>query len=279
MSSRENMNKNPLGLITSYPIQYAPELLFAIPRQDNRNILGLSSQKLPFMGYDVWRAYELSWLNPRGKPVAAIGVFIVPCDSLNIIESKSLKLYLNSLNQTRFSNRETVEKLISQDLSRLVKSNVDVRLMPAASYQELEVAEPPGTCIDDIDVDLTCYQPSPHFLKHDGNEVVSETLNSELFRSNCPVTSQPDWGTVVISYRGIAINHASLLAYLVSFRLHEGFHEDCTEQIYLDLSECCDLQRLQVSINFLRRGGIEINPVRFSTSNQAHLYRPRFLRQ
>lgn len=273
------MNKNPLGLITSYPTQYAPELLFAIPRQDNRNMLGLSSQKLPFMGYDVWRAYELSWLNSKGKPIAAVGIFIVPCDSPNIVESKSLKLYLNSMNQTRFSDMAAVEKLISQDLSRLVMANVEVRIMPAASHKELDVAEPPGTCIDDIDIDVTCYQPSPHFLKSDNNEIVSETLHSELFRSNCPVTSQPDWGTVVINYRGGAIDHAGLLAYLVSFRLHEGFHEDCTEQIFLNLSERCAMQSLDISINFLRRGGIEINPVRFSISNQPHLCLPRFQRQ
>lgn len=273
------MNKSPLGLITPYPNKYSPELLFAIPRQDSRNSLGLSSEKLPFMGYDVWRAYELSWLNSKGKPVAAIGEFIIPCESSNIVESKSLKLYLNSMNQTRFSDMASVEQSITQDLNRIVNAKVNVRLKPVASHKELDVAKPPGICIDDIDIDVTCYQPSPHFLKPDRNEIISETLHSELFKSNCPVTSQPDWGTVVINYRGSAIDHAGLLAYLISFRSHEGFHEDCTERIYLDLRERCAMQSLRISINFLRRGGIEINPVRFCTTNQTNFYLPRFIRQ
>lgn len=273
------MTKNPLGLFTSYSSKYAPDLLFAIPRQNNRKRLGLSSERLPFSGYDVWRAYELSWLNSRGKPVAAIGVFIVPCESPNIVESKSLKLYLNSMNQTQFSDMATVEQLITRDLSRIVNANVSVRLMPVTMHRELVVAEPAGICIDHADIDISSYQPSAQFLKSNKNEIVSETLYSELFRSNCPVTSQPDWGTVIINYRGAAIDHAGLLAYLVSFRSHEGFHEDCTEQIYLDLSDRCPVESLRVSINFLRRGGIEINPVRVHAASHPVFYLPRFLRQ
>jgi len=273
------MKKNPLGLITSYPNKYAPELLFAIPRQDNRSSLGISSENLPFIGYDLWRAYELSWLNSRGKPIAAIGEFTIPCESPNIVESKSLKLYLNSMNQTQFTDMTTVEKLVAYDLSRLVNTKVNVRLMPVTSHKELEVVEPPGICIDDLDIDVTCYQPSPHFLKSDENRIISETLYSEVFRSNCPVTFQPDWGTVVINYRGGAIDHAGLLAYLVSFRTHEGFHEDCTEHIFRDLSAHCSMQNLQISINFLRRGGIEINPIRFSATQQTNSRLARFIRQ
>lgn len=273
------MNNNPLGLTTSYPDKYSPELLFAIPRQSNRKILGINSEKLPFSGYDVWRAYELSWINSRGKPVAAVGTFTIPCESPSIVESKSLKLYLNSINQTRFSDMATVQELISGDLSRLVDADVIVRLMPVASLKEWDVAEPAGICIDHAELDVATYKPAPHLLKSDSSEITSETLYSNLFRSNCPVTSQPDWGTVVINYCGGAIDHAGLLAYLVSYRSHEGFHEDCTEQIYLDLIERCALQSLRISINFLRRGGIEINPVRFCAASQTSLYVPRFTRQ
>ncbi len=273
------MNTNPLGLITSYPNKYSPELLFAIPRQSNRKILGLNSEKLPFSGYDVWRAYELSWLNSRGKPVAAVGILTIPCESRNIVESKSLKLYLNSMNQTRFPDMATVEKLISHDLSQLVDADVIVHLVPVVSLKELDVAEPAGICIDHADVDVAIYEPAPHLLKSERNRIVSETLYSNLFRSNCPVTGQPDWGTVVIDYCGGAIDHAALLGYLVSYRSHEGFHEDCTEQIYLDLIERCAVQSLRLSINFLRRGGIEINPVRFFAASQTSFYMPRFTRQ
>lgn len=273
------MSKNPLGLITSYANHYAPDLLFAIPRQDNRKNLGLSSERLPFSGYDVWRAYEISWLNSKGKPVAAIGEFIVPCESQSIVESKSLKLYLNSINQAQFSDITTVEQLIKRDLSRIVNADVSVRLLPVAGHRELDVTEPEGICIDDADIDISSYQLSPQFLKSNSGEIVSETLYSELFRSNCPVTSQPDWGTVVVNYHGRAIDHAGLLAYLVSYRSHEGFHEDCTEQIYLDIIAQCAVEYLRVSINFLRRGGIEINPVRIRDASQPDLYLPRYKRQ
>ncbi len=273
------MSRNPLGLSTSYSNKYEPDLLFAIPRQDNRKSLGLSSERLPFSGYDVWRAYELSWLNSRGKPVAAIGEFIVPCESKNIVESKSLKLYLNSMNQTQFSDITFVEQLIKGDLSRIVNADVNVRLIPVARHRALDVAEPEGICIDHADIEISSYQPSPHSLLSSRRKIVSETLYSELFRSNCPVTSQPDWGTVVISYRGSAIDRAGLLAYLVSYRLHEGFHEDCTEQIYLDIIARCTVESLRVSINFLRRGGIEINPVRLSSATAPDLCFPRFIRQ
>ncbi|MES3006378.1 MAG: NADPH-dependent 7-cyano-7-deazaguanine reductase QueF [Pseudomonadota bacterium] len=274
------MTTNPLGLPTSYPSRYAPELLFAIPRTINRNNLGFDAEKLPFLGFDVWRAYEISWLNLRGKPVVAIGEFVVPCDSPNIVESKSLKLYLNSLNQTQFFDIAAVKKLLTDDLSRVAGSTIAVRLFPANHYDELKVTLPLGRCLDDLDIQVNCYTPTPQHLKVDANCIISETLYSELFRSNCPVTGQPDWGTIVISYHGPAIDHRGLLAYLVSFRAHEGFHEDCVEHVFRDISTNCATESLQVSINFLRRGGLEINPIRFSNTYPSSLPSlERFVRQ
>lgn len=272
------MSINLLGMNTSYPTRYAPELLFAIPRMANRNRLGWDSRKLPFCGYDIWRAYEVSWLNRRGKPVAAIGELIIPCNSPNMVESKSFKLYLNSLNQHQFSDITSVESLLVSDLSQLLGTTVSVRLFPVACRTELNLIDPPGVCLDDLEVDIGCYTPAPQFLSHRSDRILTETLYTELFRSNCPVTFQPDWGTVVISYTGVELDRGGLLSYLMSYRCHDGFHEDCAEQIFRDLSANLSIQSLTVSINFLRRGGLEINPVRSSYEQPSTLL-GRFVRQ
>lgn len=273
------MTDIPLGRHTQYPDSYDPGLLFPIARSENREKLSLAPHDLPFRGYDSWRAYELSWLDERGKPVVATGEFIVPSNSTFMTESKSLKLYLNSLNQMRFSSADEVQRIISQDLSSAVQSPVIVYLYNVEDERNFPVSKPSGECIDEFEVAIDCYLPNPEFIKIDAALQVTETLYSNLFRSHCPVTSQPDWGTVVISYHGAAIDRAGLLQYLISFRTHEGFHEDCAEKIFTDILRNADPQSLSVSMNFLRRGGLEINPVRTNAPLDVDFPGPRYMRQ
>lgn len=273
------MVKNPLGQSTEYPSHYDPALLFPIARIDNRLKLGVDTYQLPFRGYDAWRAYEISWLSPKGKPVQAIGEFIVPADSATMVESKSLKLYLNSLNQTEFKTTEEAQDVIARDLSHITGAKVLVQLFALDSASLVPITLPGGVCLDHLDIEAREYTPKPDLLSCDDSKQVEETLYSNVFRSNCPVTQQPDWGTAVISYKGSLINHAALLRYLISFRQHEGFHEDCAEQIYLDITRRCKPAGLNVSINFLRRGGIEINPVRGNGLIAVDFPAPRFARQ
>lgn len=273
------MSEIPLGRATQYPSSYSPELLFSIPRIENRERIGITTSQLPFRGYDLWRAYELSWLNEKGKPVVANGEFIVPASSENIIESKSLKLYLNSLNLTRYENFEQVRSTLTKDLSRAAGSAVVVQLTPLQNVKGFNICLPDGTCLDALDVAIERYKPEPQLLQTIAGQMVEETLYSDLFRSNCPVTAQPDWGTAVIQYAGPAIAHESLLRYLVSFREHEGFHEDCAEQVFCDLQKYCQPQSLSVMIHFLRRGGLEINPVRSMAPVQVDFPANRFVRQ
>lgn len=273
------MNEIPLGRATQYPTAYSPECLFSIPRFDNRERMGLTGATLPFRGYDLWRAYELSWLNEQGKPIVATGEFIVPASSANIIESKSLKLYLNSLNQTRYESVEHARATISKDLSQAAGSKVVVQLASVQDSEGFSICTPAGVCLDQLDVTIDRYTPNSELLRTTVGQVVEETLYTDLFRSNCPVTAQPDWGTAVIHYKGPAIDHKSLLRYLISFREHEGFHEDCTEQVFCDLQKHCAPESLSVMIHFLRRGGLEINPVRSSAPIQVDFPANRFIRQ
>lgn len=268
---------NPLGQTTAYPNNYDAGLLFPIPRMQSRAELGIGDP-LPFRGYDAWRAYELSWLDNRGKPVVAVGEFLFPVTSTNLVESKSLKLYLNSLNQERFDSLEEVERLIARDLGSAAQCTVVVKLWSLREAGSL-LAAPDGTCLDSLDIAPEIYTPAPQLLGPDQRGQVTETLYSDLFRSNCPVTSQPDWGTVVIHYEGQGIDHGSLLRYLVSFRNHEGFHEECAERIFRDLQTRCAPQSLSVSINFLRRGGLEINPIRSTAPQNIEFPANRYQRQ
>lgn len=250
-----------LGKETKYSDRYDPEQLFAVPRSLNRDPLGINPQALPFNGYDVWHHYEVSWLNPRGKPIAAIATIIYGCDTENIIESKSMKLYFNSFNNTEFSSKESVTETIKNDLSKYITGDIDIHLtlihdIQKQSYQPLE-----GICLDTIEVDCHQYELDPTLLRHDALDV-TETLYSHLLRSNCLITGQPDWGSVKIVYQGNKINHASLLQYLVSYRNHSGFAEHCIEQIFMDILQYCKPKSLSVYGCFTRRGGIDINPVR-----------------
>ncbi len=248
-----------LGREVSYPTRYDPSLLFPIPRAGARAELGLeASAPLPFSGHDRWHAYELGWLDGRGKPQVATATLHVPGDSPNLIESKSLKLYLNSLNGTHFPDAETVRARIAGDLSRAAGAPVVVAfgLPPLATDGDDE-------CIDGIEADIDCYgPPRPDFLKADAGTVVGETLCSHLLKSNCPVTGQPDWASVSIHYRGPRLERAGLLRYLASFREHREFHEQCVERIFLDLLRHCRPEVLSVEARYTRRGGLDINPWR-----------------
>ncbi len=254
---------SPLGKSSAYVATYSPEQLFPIARAPKWAELGLTAETLPYQGVDIWNCYELSWLLPSGKPVVAIGEFRIPADSPNIIESKSFKLYLNSLNQSVFDSREALLAVMTKDLSAAAGKPVEVRLRTLDDVAAEGIAPLPGRCIDDLDVMIGHYDsPQAELLHCDAARQVEECLHSHLLRSNCPVTGQPDWGTLVIDYRGAALDPASLLAYLVSFRQHADFHEQCVERIFLDLQRLLKPERLSVYARYLRRGGLDINPYR-----------------
>lgn len=257
----------PLGEQVSYPGQYDPTCLYPIPRQAGRDSLGIGAA-LPFSGVDVWNAYELSCLNDKGKPLVGCAEFRVPADSPNIIESKSFKLYLNSFNQTRLSGLDAMAQILGQDLSRAAGANVQVVIYSPDSWcAAYGIAPPQGECIDNLDISPDAYQPSPMLLSTNAKEIVTETLYSNLLRSRCPVTSQPDWASIEIQYRGSRIDREGLLAYLVSFREHDDFHEQCVEQIFCDISRYCRPETLSVYARYLRRGGLDINPWRSNDSS------------
>ncbi|MGH9578054.1 MAG: NADPH-dependent 7-cyano-7-deazaguanine reductase QueF, partial [Terriglobales bacterium] len=251
---------SPLGKPAPYKDQCDPGLLFRIARAPERAQLGLSTA-LPFSGADLWTAYELSWLAPSGKPEIAIARFRVPAESPSIVESKSAKLYLNSFSQTRFTGQEEVTRALRDDLSRACGGPVAVELVRPAAFAQLAIERLAGESIDGLDIEVRDYSPQPDALAAAG-ATVEETLVSHLFKSNCPVTGQPDWGSVQIRYRGPKIDRAGLLRYLVSFRQHTGFHEHCVERMFVDLRDRCRPDRLTVYARFTRRGGIDINPFR-----------------
>ena len=255
--------QSPLGKSSAYVATYSPHLLFPIPRAPKWAELGLTAETLPYQGVDLWNCYELSWLLPSGKPVVAIGEFEIPADSPNIIESKSFKLYLNSLNQSVFESREAMVKVMVDDLSAAAGQPVGVRLRTLDEVAAEGVAPLPGRCIDDLDVAIEHYDhPQSRLLVCDAGRMVEETLHSHLLKSNCPVTGQPDWGSVVVEYRGAALQAESLLTYLVSFRQHADFHEQCVERIFLDLQHLLQPEKLTVYARYVRRGGLDINPYR-----------------
>ena len=254
---------SPLGKSSEYVSTYAPELLFPISRTTKWAELGLTADTLPYQGVDLWNCYELSWLTASGKPVVAIGEFSIPAQSPNIIESKSFKLYLNSLNQTAFDSAEAVRAVMERDLSAAAGAPVGVRVRSLDEVAGEGVAVIEGTCVDDLDVAVESYDhPRPELLSCDDTRRVDEVLYSHLLKSNCPVTGQPDWGTLVVEYAGPALDAASLLAYVVSFRQHQDFHEQCVERIFLDLQRLLQPQALSVYARYVRRGGLDINPYR-----------------
>ncbi|MFJ4389191.1 NADPH-dependent 7-cyano-7-deazaguanine reductase QueF [Pseudomonas soli] len=254
---------SPLGKSSEYVATYTPSLLFPIPRLAKWAELGVSGDALPWQGVDFWNCFELSWLLPSGKPVVAIGEFAIPCDSPNIIESKSFKLYLNSLNQTVFASVAELQACLVKDLSAAAGKPVAVKVSTLVEAEGQGVTALPGQCIDALDVSISNYeQPQPELLRCAADRVVEETVHSHLLKSNCPVTGQPDWGSVVVEYKGRALDHASLLTYLISFRQHADFHEQCVERIYLDLKNLLKPEHLTVYARYVRRGGLDINPYR-----------------
>jgi 7-cyano-7-deazaguanine reductase len=254
-----------LGKPVRYASAYDPTLLFALPRQPKRAELGLT-QALPFTGADLWTAYELSWLTPRGKPQVALAQVMVPCESPCIVESKSAKLYLNSFHMSRFESADAVRAALLQDLSAACGLRVGVKLLLPEAFDAEPIHELSGLSLDRLDLDCNEYdQPAPGLLQaaHD-EQPVSETLVSNLLKSNCPVTGQPDWASLQISYTGAQIDQPGLLRYLVSYRNHSDFHEQCVERIFLDLWTRCRPTKLQVYARYTRRGGLDINPWRSS---------------
>ena len=260
---RHGAETSLLGQAVAYRDTYAPELLFPIERQLKRDELGLRAGALPFVGEDLWNAYELSWLDARGKPVVALGEFRVPAASPRLVESKSLKLYLNSFNQQRFGTVEELRARIARDLSAAAGAEVGVAVTPLAMRPQRAAGYPQGVCLDGLEIDIDTYQPEPGFLRAGGAER-SETLYSHLLKSNCLVTGQPDWGMVVVRYTGAAIDREGLLRYIVSFRAHNEFHEQCVERMFCDLLARCRPRELAVWARYTRRGGLDINPFRAS---------------
>ena len=256
---------SPLGKDTVYVDRYDPKLLFPIPRADKRREIGVA-EDLPFHGVDIWNAYELSWLDLRGKPMVALAEFRVPAASPHIIESKSLKLYLNGFAQERIADASTLTHTLLHDISAAAGAVVSVQLSEA-SAAAFPVSGLDGHLLDQQDIEIDHYgPPDAGFLRTDGSaQPVQETLVSHLLRSNCPVTGQPDWGSVQITYQGTPIDHAGLLRYLISFRTHNEFHEQCVERIFVDLSQRCAPRQLSVYARYTRRGGLDINPFRSST--------------
>jgi 7-cyano-7-deazaguanine reductase len=254
-----NANDIPLGREVAYPSHYDAGLLFPIARTLGRDEIGVDARALPFIGHDRWHAYELSWLDARGKPVVATATIEVPADSPCLIESKSLKLYLNSLNAARFETANAVRDTLGVDLSQAAGAPVRV----AFGLPPFDAGNDDAALIDTLELDIDDYgPPNAAHLALDGDSVVEEVLRSALLKSNCPVTGQPDWASVRIAYRGPKIDRAGLLRYLVSFRDHAEFHEQCVERIFVDLQARCRPQRLSVEARYTRRGGLDINPWR-----------------
>ena len=257
---------SPLGKTSAYQTQYAPELLFPIPRQQKRDELQLTGT-LPFFGVDLWNAYELSWLNLRGKPQVAIATITVPADSPNIIESKSFKLYLNSFNQTRLANTDALLALLREDLSNGFGAPVHIALTSPDGFENVKMGELSGILLDRLDIEVDQYSPAPALLSSRRDEKpVQETLVSHLLKSNCLVTGQPDWASVQIQYVGPQIEQEGLLRYLIGFREHNEFHEQCVERIFTDILRQCAPQKLAVYARYTRRGGLDINPWRSNFS-------------
>jgi len=256
----------PLGKNSKYPDRYDPGLLFPIARVRARQSIGIDDTALPFIGWDLWRAYEVSWLTPTGLPQVAILKAWVSCNSPNIVESKSFKLYLNSLNQERFESSQSVLKRIEADISQAAGLPIRVELVPALGFTTESIHEPEELCIDNQSITVDTYEPDASLLEHStGSKVVKEALVTHLLKSNCPVTNQPDWASLHIAYHGPEIDHAAILRYVVSYRNHQGFHEQCVERLFVDLMTHCSPQALSVYARYTRRGGLDINPWRATT--------------
>ncbi|MDX1916664.1 MAG: NADPH-dependent 7-cyano-7-deazaguanine reductase QueF [Rickettsiaceae bacterium] len=266
-----------LGKKVDYPTKYNPSLLFPIPRVVNRVKIKF---KASFYGYDIWNCYEVSWLNPKGKPEVRILELYIPCDSPNLLESKSLKLYLFSFNSEKFASSEEVEGIIKTDISHAVGQEVIVKMMRLDQLEGTSLAKPPGICIDDLDINIEAEYSSSKLLKFNKTKLADEVIYTNLHKTNCLVTHQPDWATVIISYKGPQLEHTSVLEYIVSHREEDMFHEDSVEKIYSEISGITNFERLIVWARYTRRGGIDINPVRSNVPiSLSNLVNERLVRQ
>ena len=269
MNYQDNSLKSlKLGQKTEYASQYDRTLLQPVPRALNRDGLGIT-QNQPFtIGADIWTAYEISWLNEKGLPQVAIADIYLDYQSQNLIESKSFKLYLNSFNQSKFTDFNAVQQTMQRDLSECAQGDVKVRLNPVAVYDSQKIDHLQGDCIDEQDIEITSYEFNADWLKDCvSDEIVEEKLVSHLLKSNCLITNQPDWGTLHIHYIGKKIDHEKLLRYVVSFRQHNEFHEQCVERIFCDLMHYAKPEKLTVYARYTRRGGLDINPFRSNFDN------------
>jgi len=261
-----------LGKETNYSSEYNSDLLQAVPRKLNRDDLALKDNCLPFTGEDVWYGYELSWLNNKGKPIVAVAEFRFSCTSPNLVESKSFKLYLNSFNQTKFDSWQAVENILIKDLSLISGITAKVKLFKVDQCPALAISSIQANCIDDLDVTIDNYDYQKELLKgiqYSGAESKEEFVVSHLLKSNCLITNQPDWASLYISYKGAPLNHEILLNYIISFRQHNEFHEQCVERIFTDITSYCQLEELTIFARYTRRGGLDINPFRSSIQQTA----------
>ncbi len=270
--------QSSLGKTSAYVTQYDASLLFPIPRAAKRAEIGVTGT-LPFFGLDIWNAYEISWLNQRGKPQIAVATFLVPADSPNIIESKSFKLYLNSFNQTRLADVDALLTLLKRDISAGFGAPVQVKLTLPDEFSKIKMAEFDGVLLDRLDIEINSYTPNPSLLFNVDEAPIEETLVSHLLKSNCLVTGQPDWASIQIHYVGAPINQEGLLKYLIGFRNHNEFHEQCVERIFVDILQHCQPQKLSVYARYTRRGGLDINPWRSNFSSNQFPSNLRHVRQ
>lgn len=272
-----NFNNLELGHKSNYLLNYSPQILQPIPRSLNRESLGITNN-VPFLGFDVWNLYEISFLNKNGKPIVAVGTLKIPANSKNIVESKSLKLYLNSLNFTQYKDVLEVQNIIKNDLSNILETSVEVNILPLNNVtiknNNFEIWYPIGVCLDDLDIAVSKYDYSTiELVNSTTNEDIEESLYSNLMKSNCLVTGQPDWGTIFIKYQGKQIIKEKLLKYIISFRNHNEFHEMCVERIFCDILNFCNPKKLTVYARYTRRGGIDINPFRSNFENEPIFFR------
>jgi len=275
----QSESNSELGKKSEYDAYYNADKLFPIPRAAKRTEIGIDPENLPFYGFDSWNHYEVSWLNPKGKPIAAMAEIVYDCSSPDIIESKSLKLYFNSFNNTVFNSVAEVEETVKADLARRLQVDVIVVIQPLALIKSVIIDNAfSGECIDNLDVNCSIYSVDPTLLFAAG-EFVEETLYSDLLKSNCLVTFQPDWGSVQIRYKGPKINREGLLKYIVSFRNHNEFHEQCIERIFVDIMTYCKPTELTVYGRYTRRGGLDINPFRSTIKPDQHIKKIRLPRQ
>ncbi|EGT77863.1 NADPH-dependent 7-cyano-7-deazaguanine reductase [Haemophilus haemolyticus M21127] len=269
MNYQDNSLKSlKLGQKTEYASQYDRTLLQPVPRALNRDGLGITQNQPFIIGADIWTAYEISWLNEKGLPQVAIADIYLDYQSQNLIESKSFKLYLNSFNQSKFADFNTVQQTMQRDLSECAQGDVKVRLNSVTVYDSQKIDHLQGDCIDEQDIEITSYEFNADWLKDCvSDEIVEEKLVSHLLKSNCLITNQPDWGTLHIHYVGKKIDHEKLLRYVVSFRQHNEFHEQCVERIFCDLMHYAKPEKLTVYARYTRRGGLDINPFRSNFEN------------